>query len=246
MEQFPAADAVYEDVAHLTRVEAVNLKTENEEPIVDVAIFVSGFSCVSRSKQRKGHEKFVDCIQKEMACPTADTFWASFNYIKTSKPKIAILECVMGLLESKSAGQGCSDADFIVKKLEDEGYWARWYEVEALRFGSIQRRNRLYFLVVKLDDCMMKFKEKIATMGLNLLNSMDVGQGDYSDFLDLKMPVEKPEEPRPKRQRKAEPKFKDEHFNIFGAHTMLWPVLQVCHGLARCASSEIEYSERPM
>ena len=67
-------------------------------------------------------------------------------------------------------------ADFIVQSLEDAGYWASRYEVDALRFGSTQKRMRLYFVAVKFDtEGLLTFKDRIAAMGLNLLNSMEVG-----------------------------------------------------------------------
>ena len=55
LEQFREVEAIFADVADLSQVEAVNLKTEQKEPIPDVTIFVSGFSCVSRAKQGTGH-----------------------------------------------------------------------------------------------------------------------------------------------------------------------------------------------
>lgn len=111
----------------------------NEIPEAD--LWCGGFPCqdVSVARGSKGRDGLNG--------KNSGLFYPFFELIKEHKPKVVLLENVVGLLSSHN-GQ---DFRVILEKLTGEGYTIAWRVMNSRYFGSPQSRPRI-FICAALDD----------------------------------------------------------------------------------------------
>ncbi len=128
-----------------TRCFDILSKTERIVPFVEV--FVSGFSCTSKSPMNNKRQENKACIQKRQATATTDTFFGIFEYIKCFLPLLVILENVVQLMEA--CNTGISDANWIVKEFEFLNYFVYTTTINCADYGSCGVRLRMFIIAVE-------------------------------------------------------------------------------------------------
>ena len=118
--------------------------------------------------------------------------------------------------------EGVSDADYIVMWLREQGYHSRVFRVEALDYGSLPRRERLYWL--GWLDGLPSAPEHAQTLldNMRLPREPDLNKviGQYLVDHSLQTFRQKvPSQDDPGKHFK----FKDEHLALFDKHGYTWP-----------------------
>ena len=186
-------------------------------------IFIAGFSCKSRSPNNRNSSEYKHCLQEQTTCETQDTWEACFRYIQGALPPIVIMENVKELTE-KSA-EGSSDADFVVSQLQAKGYFAMYSILEALDYGSLARRKRIWFIAVLRNPTLATSDAVIESLAVSLLTSMAASREQPRDPLTA-ISQQRYGGRSCKTTAKADPitaLYKDDHLNIFNDHKMAWP-----------------------
>ena len=117
----------------------------------------------------------VGCVVQE----TGETGvgWLSVrSYIDNCRPRMILLENVVGLLAENDDGQG-SDADFILSQLELRGYHVEKFVYDAREFGSYCARKRLYITAT------LRARSMARTLTPTVLQGVQCGPGDYKNCL---------------------------------------------------------------
>ena len=78
-------------------------------------------------------------------------------------------------LTEKSA-DGSSDAGFVVSQLQAKCYFAMYSTVEALDYGSLARRKRIWCIAAMRNTALAKGDAAIEAMAVSLLSSMAQGE----------------------------------------------------------------------
>lgn len=222
--QCPGLKHLFDNVDVLGSLRAPCLKTFTNVVILESNVFVSGFSCTRRSKQNNSRSTFKDCLQHMVECQTTATFFSILNHLLLMKPMLVILEHVADLLE-KAEESLMSDAGFVMTALKKAGYsFARHFIMEAQESGSISRRKRLYFLAIRMQDCMMPHISAAELFAQNLLSSMRTTTGDASNFIDMVYckPDLASNVPPPKVSRDYA-NYKEVHESLYLEHALQWP-----------------------
>ena len=218
----PSLRHLFGNSLHLSQHMAPCLLSGGETAIIPyVHMFLSGFSCKSRSPMNGSRKRFRNCIQDAIPCETTETFEAAFSYIKSAIPVIAILENVKELLESH--GKEASDAEHILGRFRAIGYWAASFVMSAEEFGSKARRVRLYILAVHVQDGVDLDNPAIEDFIRHLLTGMSHGGGlaQLSDFVELKNAPKYYD--RIKKSAIVDPKYNEEHMEAYGMAGLRWP-----------------------
>ena len=147
MEQFPEVRHLFSDVASLSQPKALCLKTGVYVRVPYVQGIIAGFSCKSVSKNNRNSHLNIGCV-KAGTQETGETFQYTKDTIVAKKPIVVLLENVTEL----ASGDEDSDAQWVVDTLRGMGYVARVIRVQAQDFGSLPRRDRLYFVGMRSED----------------------------------------------------------------------------------------------
>jgi site-specific DNA-cytosine methylase len=83
-------------------------------------------------------------------------------YIHKHRPKVVILENVPELAEADP--DEASDSDFIIEWFKDEKYLCKVFFIAARSFGSLPRRDRLYWLAIADMDASAPLMSNFAHM----------------------------------------------------------------------------------
>ena len=220
MEQHdPPPRHMFTDVIQLQECRAHCDTAQKSVIVPSCGLLVAGFSCKSRSKANNRRKEFSSCLQRETPCETTDTFMPLQAYISHTQPTAIILENVEELCDV-SAETGVSDAEWIQEHLQREGYWSVCLKLDALAFGSIARRRRLYIVAARLAPGVNK--ESISGFVNSVLNSMDIsGSTKIQDFLNLSDSPQTKQ--RSSKAARGDMKYKDEHYQFFEQASLVWP-----------------------
>ena len=101
----------------------------------------AGFSCKSRSKANAKSSANLGCV-REGTGEAGTTFAFLRDFVHRERPSLVILENVCELSE----GGDASDTRYVCQTFEALEYACSAFEVEALEYGSLARRSRLYFV----------------------------------------------------------------------------------------------------
>ena len=76
---------------------------------------------------------------------TGKGFGDTFAIVERHRPRLVILEHVVGLLEQPGEDdpEEVSDADWIVEQFVSIGYWAAWFRFDAREYGPFVVRERM-------------------------------------------------------------------------------------------------------
>ena len=108
-----------------------------------VDIFVAGFVCKSVSRLNNDAARAATAIWNEMT-QTGSTLKAVILYCERLRPKVVILENVLGLTRNRQHIHICT-------RFRQLGYVAMVQVTSPALFGWPQDRPRLYFIIVRLD-----------------------------------------------------------------------------------------------
>lgn len=229
--QHPEVPMMIATLADLAGDMALNLLSNEEELIPWVMLFVCGFPCTSRtplSSQAKLHKH---CCQSESGA-TGSGLAQIKDYIRKNMPLIVILENIPALLETDGDGT-MSDAVFIVKQFSELGYASTYFRFDCEEWGSIARRDRLYFVFLLNHSSIAPHGDVDFSVARDLLNSMKIGPMEPDSFLSLDcskdmatlqsigMPPNG--DSHPKKKPKSDCAYKDEHFQVFQMFGIEWP-----------------------
>ena len=81
---------------------------------------------------------------------TGKGFGDTFAIVERHRPRLVILDNVVGLLEQPGEDdpEEDADADWIVEQFVSIGYWAAWFRFDAREYGSFVVRERIYCIAV--------------------------------------------------------------------------------------------------
>ena len=114
--------------------------TPSEMP--DADIWTAGFPCQDVSLARGNHGR------NGLKGAHTSLFFRLMELVEVKKPKVILLENVVGLLNSH---KGC-DFAIILNELTSRGYGVAWRVLNARYFGAPQSRSRV-FICAWLGDC---------------------------------------------------------------------------------------------
>lgn len=179
---------------------------------------IAGFPCTSRSKLNRGRAETVGCCQASEGA-TGEGYRTVSKCIRQHRPKVVILENVLGLSQASNSGDK-SDSSFIEDDLASMGYWGEWVIVQATEYGSPVERERMFFLGVH------EAHDPDGSAG-SLLR--EVMRGLKSDPLDARACLVAPSWARgvqlpAKRAASAKAGYRDEHFELFRLANLPWPI----------------------
>lgn len=153
------------DITDETVRDEIKNKWKNKADII-----IGGFPCQGYSMAGK---RSVDDSRNQLYKYTIDM-------IKKIQPKVAILENVKGILSFKEK-DGILVTEKILKLLTDIGYYARYTLVDSSKFGVPQKRERVIFVVAKIEN---KSKVNKAIERINNYNEKLVTVRDAISFLE--------------------------------------------------------------
>ena len=137
-----------------------------------------------------------------------------------------ILENVVALQQTDGPEQQ-SDSNYIIEVLQELGYAAGVYEVEASDYGSRCRRKRFYFVASLLrvpgSPSVQEFLTTIAG------TPSPLGWENYllphPTMSDVLPPAPDPRPAAKQRAQERTPRYEDEHMNMYYSFGLNWPPL---------------------
>ena len=146
--EHPDLLVLMEEASSCSKVSAENKITEATVCVPSVRKLTAGFSCTSKSLLNVGRAANIACVQKGEGS-TGLTFSAVAETIEAIGPEEVILENLKQMA-AKDEGQDVSDKEWVVAWFKEHGYDAAWFEVEAMHFGSLANRFRLFLVAFKV------------------------------------------------------------------------------------------------
>lgn len=104
-------------------------------------IWCAGFPCQDLSLANQGKRQGLEGSRSGLFTKFADL-------VESARPKWVVLENVPGLLNS---GDG-RDFKYVLKTLDDFGYFVAWRILDAKHFGTSQRRRRVFIVASHQSD----------------------------------------------------------------------------------------------
>ena len=113
-------------------------------------LYIAGFVCKARSRLNSKASQNKGCVQAG-AASTGKSFRSVAEYIKKHRPAGVVLENLQTLLESGEEG-ALPDSDYITQFLQCLGYLAQAFFMDARSYGSIPRRERVFWVAILSED----------------------------------------------------------------------------------------------
>ena len=157
MEQFAHTECLLEDCKVFNNLKSgsanlvANLVTGESIKLPRCSIFGSGFSCKSVSNQNKNRKENKGAILEHKGT-TGETFWSVYQYIKTHRPLLSILENVPNLAQEicLENGTSVSDLSHIIDSFQKLNFTCEAFILDRIDFGSPQRGKRLWIVVLDI------------------------------------------------------------------------------------------------
>ena len=226
------ASLVFGDCTECSQTMAANVLNGEKTIVPWVHWLWAGFPCVSKSKANNKRAQFKDCVVNATAS-TGEGFEMVRKYVETAMPDMISLENVPELAVGEA---GITDADHIVKKLRDLGYWATYFVFDAADFASVVVRERCYWHAVKHkqdgDGVLTSFMHRM----LVAMRQNDA-PFTFDRFIiykdeDRRFLLEQLGAPDVKNANKfkkmADPGYKDEHNELYRRYSLSWPPSAEC------------------
>ena len=187
MEQHPETVAFSDDVDHLDKSAAPNLKNCGDhiacrDVLPRCDYLDCGTPCQARTPASNSSSNSVNCVQQQRE--TTGLGWkAASATISAHKPMVGQIECVKELQAIDKTTSPISDAQYIVNDMIKKGYWCCFSELDTTDYGHFQDRTRLWW-----PFCSCKpHKHAAATSWYsNLLSSFKLAPWTFTadNFLD--------------------------------------------------------------
>jgi hypothetical protein len=135
--------AIFCNNSEILKNRARDLNTATVADVLFIKRLIAGFTCISLAATNKNRASAKGCVQKGEDA-TGVSFAEILDAAKKFTPAEIILENVKGL-GAKVEGSDLTDADYVIKMLEDELHvHAEWYTLDATDFGAKTKRTRIY------------------------------------------------------------------------------------------------------
>ncbi len=221
---------VYVDVGHLCAPTAFDARCGRDTQIPCVDVLIGGFSCKTVSRLNSKPEEAKACVARQ-AGTTGVTFAGILGYAASKRPKLWILENVVGLLHKQddtSDGVPVTrNMDVVASTLSDLGYTVTHRVLDAQDFGAPQRRQRVWITAVllpRMPAFLSLAGHTHASAIAQLLNLMSAGVESYPVGLFLSPSAESGGAHEPMRAQQAgTPKWMALHHSMFLQHGLCWP-----------------------
>jgi len=112
-----------------------------------VGICIYGFSCKSLSSENMSRRTLADVDAGDRLCSSGNTLAGCLTYVRTGRPRIIIVENVLGLLTSSEALKASGNrrnVDVLIAALRKEGYACGFHVLSSHQYLLPQRRWRVY------------------------------------------------------------------------------------------------------
>ena len=203
---------------------AINLITNERVSIPWVHWLIAGFPCTSKSKANNHRGKNKTCVRDGTGATGAGSKLIE-DYVSAMQPIMLTLENVPEFLNGKA---GETDADLLVQRIQEKGYWVLYFPFDCLHYGSKSHRDRLYWHGrrgrVARPNAAAKFARLLKLMRL------DVDEFELSRFLNVDAEGQAREDKLdmpPVKLMELEDSgmgYKDDHNEYFRASGMQYPI----------------------
>ena len=231
---------VYETTKLVGRPRALNTVTNLTEFVPWAFLGHGGPTCVSRSHISVRSSEFVGCVELGEG-KTGHAFSEFIIVCSIVRYKIILCENLKALLEkNKGALTDCeSDGEFVVIEFRKHEYAVRWFEVQALHYGSLPSRPRIY--LVGYDGLNNEYKLDLVETALTCMKFvhpsesplfdnhflltpswLDALQAWPKEFLALDAGVG-PEQAAKKAKTAKPPVYMAEHLEFYHDAGFEWP-----------------------
>ena len=156
-ESFPEVPHIFRDVGHMGRQTAMCYKCgEVHEVPSRLDVLIAGFSCKSVSSLNNAKKSITD-----RSGSTGETLSGLLKYAKEHKPRLMILENVMGIIHKQA---GAENMMVILKRmLKARGYHGGYAAVNSRNYLLPQSRHRVWMWFVRTNDATF-YPKAVATM----------------------------------------------------------------------------------
>ena len=182
-------------------------------------LFTAGFICKARSRLNNSASANKGCVQRETES-TGVSFRETWEYVKQHRPRVVLLENVVALAEPVP-DSAMTDAEYIVDRFLELGYACTVLRCDAWSYGSLARRERLYW---------MAFESNNPEAGAKVQEVLDIcATGEPICDLDSYLIDEdcrQSHAKEPKEDAEREFKYKDEHIEAYDEAKLTWPPLR--------------------
>ncbi len=224
------------DIEHLgdalVKNELPGTVTTAREIVPWCEMIVAGVSCTSKSRLNvnSGKEANSRCVELNTSSATNVTLRGLMEYIRRAKPTVVIVENVIELAQESAV------VEAMFKDLDYEDTTLR---LQAARYGSIAKRERLHIVaVVKSLGLKASWKKELgaALEKMEFQGSFTIDdflEGDDNDSSDDDGDVAAASQPLKKMKTSGglggggggsgEAKYKDEHMATFLSYGLTWP-----------------------
>lgn len=153
------------------------------------------------------------------------TFRGGMSYIEKSRPAMVLMENVKELEQRDPHDvESRSDAEVVVKELEDMGYSADFVRFDAACYGSWAHRVRIYFFAFEGSNAEQRAR---CRMVKRILAAMEIGGGKARDVIMQADELEKYVRLSPPQKKfkgeESKVQYKSEHMDIYAAANLQWP-----------------------
>lgn len=168
---------VFRDAGQIVELFAHDCVSDSMQAVPYCDLLVAGFPCTSKTSLSSLASKFKQCI-RDGEGSTGEGFEDVRGYIEVNKPTFVILENLASLA-AKSEDTEESEADYIVKRLGQLGYWCTYQVFEARDHGSMAYRERIYFVASLVGN------QECAEMFLKVIIATAVGPGSIMTLYNI-------------------------------------------------------------
>ena len=121
-------------------------------------LLVMGFSCKDVSRANANRKKMPQVLsQTSSPGGSATTFHALTLYIDEHHPDFVWLENVDALSDDTASVDSVSNRDIIESAMTSRGYDIKWMSVDCSEFGIPCRRKRVYLILVRIANTVMRY-----------------------------------------------------------------------------------------
>ena len=227
MAEFPDCPHAYRTVQELLNP-LIHCCRKNAKGVLPwVWLLVGGFVCRSKSKMNSTMKKKATAVQDGRGA-TGESFEDCRLLILLLMPVVVLLENLTEMLSTDDSSV-ISDAEYIVTALKAIGYQvAGFFITDAVEFSSRTVRKRMFFYAIRTLKAIADQAEAdyIEQLPRHVTNWLRIDQWRIRDLIGGKAPnsdIEVMATSSAKKCRKIEPKYEDEHFELFNFFEFEWP-----------------------
>jgi len=169
--------------------------------------------------------QYKNCVQR-CEGETGKTFHHIARFIVRTRPRLASLENVPGLLEKTDEPGSLSDVEYIERYFEDNGFAVFCFRLYAEDHGSLAARDRLLFMIVNKDSIVI-LPGPLLSFANEVIAHMKTDVEPFSTFaLSTKARAywcDMVPHPGKNKRPKESDGWVDRHMEVFHKYQVPWP-----------------------